>query len=1405
MSAPVTSAPARGPASGQTLDRLRPSRLGIVCLALVAYLPVLASSPGKMPTDTKLYLYLDPGRLIGDAGRTWDNRQFLGWVPHQIIAYLWPSGPWYWAMDRLGVPDWVAQRLWLGTLLFVGALGVRWAARMLGLSRSGAVAAAFVYMLSPYILPYVSRTSVMLLPWAAVGWVTGLTIRAATRSKWRDAALIALVVLTVGAVNATALAMIVPAPVLWLVHATWARTITWRRALATAARIGGLSLAVSLWWVVMLQIQGKYGADVLAYSETLDAVSLTSTSVETLRGLGYWLFYVRDPYAFTTTASVDYMASGRVIVAGFVLLVACLLGLAVVRWSQRRYAVLLVATGIVLAVGVHPIGDPAPLMKPLSGLGLSLALRSSTRAIPLSSFGLALGAGALVSAAGTFRTRWRVVVPLAITALAIVNLPSLWHRSFVDPALARAEDAPAAWHQAAAALDAGDLDARVLQFVGQEFGAFRWGYTVDPPLPGLTKKPLGTRDLLPLGSPGSMDLLFALDDRFQTSTIEPAAIAPVARLLGADTIWLTNDAAFERFRTARPEPVADLFAGGVPGVSGVTSYGDPVANLPVLAMVDEAALSLPDVGEPLPPVQLAGISDAPGMVRAADRTVVLSGSGDGIVDAAAAGLLDGDEAILYAADVRAGEAVPNTSLVIVTDTNRDRAHQWRGSQDVTGFTEAGGPDGGLLVQDDADQRLPVFPDETASDQTTAQLETGLVVRATGYGEPFAYRPEQRPAMAVDGDPDTAWVVGDRADPVGQRLEVSAIDGEMTLLQPQDTVANRMITSVRVAALDGSSAPVDVTLDESSLTDPGQHVDGLPHGAASITITGVGPRPGGTDSGPSAVGFAELGLGTNREVVDVPTGVLADQDAATPVAIVLTRERTDPLDRWRSDPEPAMVRRLDLPRDVTATADVTLRLDRRAGDDVLARLTGQTGAVADRRLTGNPDAAGWHAVDGNPATAWTSPFVDPVGSTLTVALDPAVTTGELTIHQAVDDVHSLIDAVRVTIGDETVDLAVPPPDASGASTVQLPVANATSMTVEITGITPSTTVDRRFGETTTLPVAVTELDSTAISHTPAVLTDQPACRDDLLTVDGQQLPLAVGPEQVAQLVAGQPVTVATCDGSPLTLAAGQHVIASTPGRATGIDVDRVVLTSGDLPAAGTRPTVTVERSNFTRTATVGPCPDGCWLTLGEGLNPGWSASAGGRSLGAPRQLDGGFNGWWIEPSTTPTTVTMTWEPQTTLNVALVLSLVAILACLVLVVLDRRGRRHPAPLAPGRASWERHLLTPVSRRHAIVAAVVALVAATLLISWTFAIAGLVVGAIVVATRRPLLGALAAATVAAVVGLIVWWRNRSEQPFVNAGWPGVFEDLHRWGLLVVVLLIVSIALPDPSDRAADDGHDG
>ena len=93
-------------------------------LAAVAYLPLLWSSPGEVSADTKSYLTLDPSRLLAKAPYLWDPTVGMGTVTHQTIGYLWPLGPYYWATEHLGVPDWIAQRLWLGTILFAAGAGV---------------------------------------------------------------------------------------------------------------------------------------------------------------------------------------------------------------------------------------------------------------------------------------------------------------------------------------------------------------------------------------------------------------------------------------------------------------------------------------------------------------------------------------------------------------------------------------------------------------------------------------------------------------------------------------------------------------------------------------------------------------------------------------------------------------------------------------------------------------------------------------------------------------------------------------------------------------------------------------------------------------------------------------------------------------------------------------------------------------------------------------------------------------------------------------------------------------------------------------------------------------------------------------------------------------------------------
>src|SRR6516162_3041009 len=121
-------------------------RLGYLTLALLAYVPVMASSPGQVAADTKSYLYLDPGRLLSRAPSMWDPNIGFGTVTHQNIGYLFPMGPWYYAFDRLGVPDWVAQRLWLGSLVVAAGFGVLYLARTLAIRGPGVPVAALLYM-----------------------------------------------------------------------------------------------------------------------------------------------------------------------------------------------------------------------------------------------------------------------------------------------------------------------------------------------------------------------------------------------------------------------------------------------------------------------------------------------------------------------------------------------------------------------------------------------------------------------------------------------------------------------------------------------------------------------------------------------------------------------------------------------------------------------------------------------------------------------------------------------------------------------------------------------------------------------------------------------------------------------------------------------------------------------------------------------------------------------------------------------------------------------------------------------------------------------------------------------------------------------------------------------------------
>ena len=1379
-----------------TLQRLRRSGVvGAAVMAALAYIPTLMSSPGTMSADTKLYLYLNPRRLVSDAMWSFDARQFGGWVPHQMIAYLWPSGPWYVLAEAVGFPDWVAHRLWLGTIMFAAGAGVAWAAHRLGLSMTAAVAAGLIYQLSPYLVPYVSRTSSMLLPWAGLGWIVGLTVGAATRSRWRDAALCALVIGTVGGVNATALVMVAPAPVLWLAVAAGERAVPLKRAVQAGLRIGVLSIATCSWWIVMLLIQGKHGADLLAYSESLEDVSFTATSVEAWRSLGYWLMYIRDAYAPTTSAGADYMAAGRPLVLGFVLVVVALVGLAAVRFAARRYAIALAFVGLVLAVGVHRFDDPSPIAEFVRGdgqSGLALALRSSTRALPVMTIGLALGAGALIDTIGRVHQGVRVAVAALVVLIAVGNNPVVTERAFIDPALERDEQPPDAWHDAAAALDGLPSGYRVLQLPGAEFGAYTWGYTVDPVLPALTERPLVTRDLLPLGSPSTMDLLYAIDDRFQAGWAEPESIAPIARLLGADMIWISGDAAFDRFRTPRPELTSAFYlaAADDADLGEPVPYGTPVVNAARIPMVDEQSLSERLVGTPVAPVELVAVLDPVSVVRATDEVVLLSGSGDGLIDAAAAGLLDGDEAIRYSASMTDDElvaAAQQAGAIIVTDSNRLRSHHWRSSQDVSGYTESGeGP--AVLWNDSGDARLVVFPDAERAAYTLSRSDGPVSAVATTYGERFDYQPESRAAMAIDGDPNTAWTVLDGAF---QRIDVMTAGGvdHVTLLQPNGLEPVRHLRTVDITVNGGER--IHVVLDDRSLVAGQQVPVPATEGPTTIRIE-LGDVVTSSESGRpdrTGVGFAEIdtGLGDSPEVITVPTDLstaMSDAGVERPVTYVLTRERVRPTNRWRSDPEWRIVRDIEVPSDQESTVDVTVRLDRRASDTVLATLLDIEGPQSSARLVGVPDAGGWMAADGDDATAWITPFNEVVGAQLNATLvDP---DAPMTIRQRRGN-YTQVTALRFVQADRSAIAFVPEPGRNGESTIDVPAGFAAGpVRIQIAGVIERTTNDRRFADRVLMPAAIVDVSNIA----PAVIPEsfETECRDDLVTIDDMPVSVQVS-GSVADAFNGDPLTATVCEPGGVPLAAGVHRVTGQERRRIGLQVDRVVLTASGDPAVnvdrGASATV-VASGRLDRTIRVDQCQEGCWLIVGEGYHPAWSARTDTGSLGPPQLVSGGSNGWWIPPSEGPTLVHVGWTAQQPLNAAVAFSVAMALAIALISFVDKpRPGRTRATIDPARL---RLIGGSDGVRRSVVAAGAWTVMAGLFVSPGYAWWGLLGGAAIVATRRIRLAAwfavAAMVRIAADVITTVW----RDHPRAYPGFPGEFENLHRFGQFIAVALLVS-----------------
>ncbi|MCU1387215.1 MAG: hypothetical protein JWL72_553, partial [Ilumatobacteraceae bacterium] len=149
-------------------------------------------------------------------------------------------------------------------------------------------------------------------------------------------------------------------------------------------------------------------------------------------------------------------------------------------------------------------------------------------------------------------------------------------------------------------------------------------------------------------------------------------------------------------------------------------------------------------------------------------------------------------------------------------------------------------------------------------------------------------------------------------------------------------------------------------------------------------------------------------------------------------------------------------------------------------------------------------------------------------------------------------------------------------------------------------------------------------------------------------------------------------------------------------------------------------------------------------------------------------------------------------QHALVIGLLLSGLGVLLCVGLIVFDRKrtAADEPDSPRPARLWGTRSEATPYRwRSPATVSTVAATVVGALVIApvWGLICGGCAFVACFV-IRRPRLLGYASVAIVAVMAAVMVRRVTSEHPFANAGWPGYFEDLHRPGMAVIVLLFAS-----------------
>jgi len=1246
------------------------SRQAWFACAVVA-IAVFLQSPGRIIPESKLDLVLNPGAFLARATHMWDPHMAFGQVSNQAVGYLFPMGPLY-ALGHLAhVPMWIVQRAWMALLLVVALQGMTRLAAALQIGTPGTrLVGATAYALAPAFLTQVAsasagQTAAALLPWVVLPLVRG----ARDGSTRRAAARSALAVVAMGAVNAACVVAVLPVPLLFL--------LTRERSARRRALLRQWAIAVgagSIWWLVPLLLQWRYGQPFTQYTERASVTAATTSAFEALRGTSYWLGYLFTAGPWLPGAW-RIVSSPAAIVATSGITAAGLGGLATRSMPERRFLVWCATLGTVVMVAAYggPWGDPVGGVVRGALDGPLAVVRNVHKFDPVLRFAVCIGlmnaAAAVVRVVRGRRFVNRALPAMAVVVLALAALP------LTTGALAQTgsfTDVPAYWRSAASWVNAHADGGRTLLLPASSFGEYTWGRPLDEPAATLVSGPWAVRDLVPLGSNGEVRMLDEIT-RVVDSGQGKASLAPALSRAGVRYLLVRNDLDLGRTGAPAPAFVRQALAGSA-GITRVARFG-PARPSGLTTDRLTADLGAAATGG-FRAVEVYEVAPSPSRAVAypADHTVAVSGSTEGVVDLAGQGLVDGS-AVVLTGDPDAGDAPPSSWLV--TDTARRQDVQFGSVRANATYTLA--PNEDVPASSRAPRDRPVV--DGVAHQTVARVTGAAAVRSSSMLTTPIALPEGQPFAAFDGDPASAWKPAVTPTPLGQWIEVdfehpvSVAAVSIRLLQDQPT--RPQITRLRVTTEQGV---LDQPLDSIN-----PHVVSLPRGSTRwlrMTITGVFGLSGGTN-GPGITDIRVPGVDIQRPLV-TPDDLRGSLRATVPTGFVFERATSDPYDPGRSDEDVRVDRAFTVPN--AATYSVSGTVVARPGPALDALLTAQRShapvqVTASSTWNGVPAFDPHRAVDGDPATAWVAGPYDKLPSIKLSWIGP----------RAIASLQ-LLPAAGPTLQPVHVHVDSP----AGSRDVQVlddkPVTfePLTTDQITVTVVQTSRGADAgAAGLATPFAVGIGELRVPAIADLlqaageTGASFDLPCGQGPAVTVDGQAISTRVH-APLRDLVELKPVPFEACGGAA-GLSTGEHRVQTAVDGALAVDELKLLPPAVTSHTATPARTTAVQRwASTSRDVAIGPGAPAILATT-ENFNAGWQASFGGQRLQAVR-IDGWRQGWLV-PAGSGGTVHLSYGPGTAYRFGLLLGAAAVLQLLLVAVAGRRRQDDGLAPAPARtkASW------------------------------------------------------------------------------------------------------------------------